>query len=86
MQPSTIVRGERHRRTDLTLLGGGFGLFGLAVLTLLTIGVVSRLPWVRVEPLGWLLSYVGGNSSRSSSAWGRSECKRAPREFAVWVE
>jgi hypothetical protein len=69
VQPSTVVCGERHRRTGLTLLGGGFALLGLAVLTLLAIGVVSRLPWARIEPLGWLLNDLGGNSSRSSSAW-----------------
>jgi hypothetical protein len=69
VQPSTIVRGERNRRTGLTLLGGGLAFFGLAIFVFFAIGVASSMPWLRLEPLGWLLSDLGGNSSRSSTAW-----------------
>ncbi|HWE94183.1 MAG TPA: hypothetical protein VG269_09485 [Tepidisphaeraceae bacterium] len=69
VQPSTIVRGERNRRAGLTLLGGGLAFFGLALIGLLMIGGANRLPWMRIEPLTWLLSDLGGNSSRSFSAW-----------------
>ena len=70
VQLSTIVRGERHRRPGLALLGGGIGLLGLAFIALVAAGVASNLPWVRIEPLSWLLRDLGrGNTSGGYAAW-----------------
>lgn len=70
----SLVRGERHRRPGMALLGGALTIVGLAMLIVFTTGRTRQIDWNRHKPLAWLLHDLrGGSASLATPAWNEIE-------------